>query len=54
MQSGEVSRAAGDLDLASWPWPLGHWRLVVKWLAVSMGEERGCGLMRVLGLALQP
>ena len=54
MQTGEVSWAAGDLDLASRPWPLGHWRLVVKCLAVSMGEEMGCCMMRVHGLALQP
>jgi len=52
MQSGEVSWAAGDLGLASWSWPLGHWGLMVKRLAVSMGEERGCGLMRVRCLAL--
>ena len=45
MQSGEVSWAAGDLGLASWPWPLGHWGVGVKRLAVSVREGMGCSLV---------
>jgi hypothetical protein len=35
MRSGEVLLAAEKVGLASWPWPLGHWGVVVKRLAVS-------------------